>query len=75
VIWGSSGDERVIGGKADALIFGGGGHNTLQLVSGTDRLQYAVAGGVDDSISNFDPSRDRIELWGGQAGTRPSVSI
>jgi peptidyl-prolyl cis-trans isomerase A (cyclophilin A) len=75
VIWGSSGDERVIGGKADTLIFGGAGRNNLQLGSGTDRLQYMVAGGADDSISNFDPSRDRIELWGLPAGTRPSVSI
>ena len=73
VIWGSSGDERVIGGKADTLIFGGAGRNNLQLGSGTDRLQYMVAGGADDSISNFDPSRDRIELWGVPSGKRPNL--
>ena len=73
VIWGSSADETVVGGGADTLIFGGAGRNTLQLGSGTDRLQYVVAGGADDSISNFDPSRDRIELWGLSAGTRQTL--
>jgi Ca2+-binding RTX toxin-like protein len=73
VIWGSSGDERVIGGKADTLIFGGAGRNNLQLGSGTDRLQYVLAGRADDSISNFDPTSDRIELWGLSASTRQTL--
>ena len=73
VIWGSSDDETVVGGAADTLICGGAGRNNLQLGSGTDRLQYVVAGGADDSISNFDPSRDRIELWGVPSGKRPNL--
>ena len=75
VIWGSSGDETVIGGAADTLIFGGAGRNNLQLGSGSDKLQYVVAGGADDRISDFDPSNDRIELWGLAAGTRPNLSL
>lgn len=75
VIWGSSADDSVIGGAADTLICGGAGRNNLQLGSGTDWLQYVVAGGADDSISNFDPSRDRIELWGLPAGARPNFSL
>ena len=73
VIWGSSDDETVVGGAADTLICGGAGRNNLQLGSGTDRLQYVVAGRADDSISNFDPSRDRIELWGVPSGKRPNL--
>ena len=73
VIWGSSDDETVVGAAADTLIFGGAGRNNLQLGSGTDRLQYVVAGRADDSISNFDPSRDRIELWGVPSGKRPNL--
>ena len=73
VIWGSSADETVVGGAADTLIFGGAGRNNLQLGSGIDRLQYVVAGRADDSISNFDPSRDRIELWGVPSGKRPNL--
>ena len=73
VIWGSSDDETVVGAAADTLIFGGAGRNNLQLGSGTDRLQYVVAGRADDSISSFDPSRDRIELWGVSAGKRQNL--
>jgi cyclophilin family peptidyl-prolyl cis-trans isomerase len=75
VIWGSSSDETVIGGAADTLIFGGAGRNTLQLGSGTDQLQYVVAGGATDTIRHFDPSRDRIELWGLAPGTSPTLSL
>ncbi len=31
-------------------------------------------GGADDLVSHFNPSQDRIELWG-TAGTLPSLSV
>lgn len=75
VIWGSSADDTVIGGAADTLICGGAGRNNLQLGSGADRLQYVLAGGADDIVTNFNLSTDRIELWGLAGGSRPNLSI
>ena len=42
---------------------------------GADRLQYVVGGRADDRVEHFDPSRDRIELWGLTPGTMPSLSL
>ena len=75
VIWGSSADDTVICGGADTWICGGGGHNSLQLGSGADRVQLVANGGADDSVSHFDPSRDRLELWGLAPGSIPSLSL
>lgn len=75
VIWTSAADDTIICGGADNLIFGGGGRNTIQLSNGSDRLQYVANGGADDLVSQFNPSEDRIELWGLKAGTLPSLSV
>jgi Ca2+-binding RTX toxin-like protein len=75
VIWTSAADDTIICGGADNVIFGGGGRNTLKLGNGSDRVQYVANGGADDLVSHFNPSQDRIELWGLTAGTLPSLSV
>jgi len=60
---------------ADNVIFAGGGRNSLQLSNGSDRLQYVASGDADDRVSHFNPSQDRVELWGLTAGTLPSLSL
>lgn len=75
VIWGSAADDTVIGGAANTVIFGGSGRNSFQLGSGADRLQYVVGGGAEDRVERFDPTRDRIELWGLPSGTVPALSL
>jgi len=57
------------------VIFGGGGRNTLQLSTGSDRLQYVANGDANDLVSQFNPSQDVLELWGVPSGTLPSLSI
>ena len=75
VIWTSAADDIIICGGADNVIFGGGGRNTLKLGNGSDHIQYVANGGADDLGSQFNPSQDRIELWGLTAGTLPSLNI
>jgi cyclophilin family peptidyl-prolyl cis-trans isomerase len=75
VIWTSAADDTIVCGDADSVIFGGAGRNTLQLGQGTDRLQYTANGGADDLVSHFNPSQDRLELWGVKRGTLPSLSL
>ena len=75
VIWGSSADDTVICGAADTVICGLAGRNTLQLGSGADRLQYVAGGSAVDRVERFDPSRDRIELWGLSPGSSPALTL
>jgi len=75
VIWTSAADDTIICGSADNVIFAGGGRNSLQLSNGSDRLQYVASGDADDRVSHFNPSQDRVELWGLTAGTLPSLSL
>lgn len=75
VIWASAADDTIICGGADNMIFSGAGRNTIQLSQGSDRLQYVVNGGADDLVRQFNPTQDRIELWGLAAGTAPSLSV
>ena len=75
VIWGSSADDTVICGAADTVICGLAGRNTLQLGSGADRLQYVAGGSALDRVDRFDPSRDRIELWGLSPGSPPALTL
>jgi peptidyl-prolyl cis-trans isomerase A (cyclophilin A) len=75
VIWTSAADDTIICGGADNVIFAGGGRNSLQLSNGSDRLQYVASGDADDRVSHFNPSQDRIELWGLTAGSLPSLSL
>ncbi|MEB3305603.1 MAG: peptidylprolyl isomerase [Cyanobacteriota bacterium] len=75
VIWTSAADDTIICGGANNVIFAGGGRNTLRLSKGSDRLQYVGNGGAHDMVSQFNPSQDRVELWGLKAGTTPSLSV
>lgn len=75
VIWTSAADDTILCGGANHVVFAGGGRNTLQLNNGSDRLQYVANGGADDRVSHFNPSQDRVELWGLTAGTLPSLSL
>lgn len=75
VIWTSAADDTIICGGANNVIFAGGGRNTLRLSKGSDRLQYVGNGGAHDLVSQFNPSQDRVELWGLKAGTTPSLRV
>lgn len=75
VIWGSSADDTVICAAADTVIFGGAGRNHLQLGSGADRVQLVVGGGANDRVDSFDPSVDKLELWGSAAGQSPLPTL
>jgi hypothetical protein len=75
VIWGSAADDTVIAGAADTVICASAGRNTIRLGSGADRLQLVAGVGAIDRVTGFHPTRDRLELWGLPAGTRPSLTL
>jgi hypothetical protein len=75
VIWGSAADDTVICGAADTVICGSAGRNTLQLGSGADRLQYVAGVGAIDRVDRFDSTKDKIELWGLNPGTAPTLTL
>ncbi|MFN9624419.1 MAG: peptidylprolyl isomerase [Cyanobacteriota bacterium] len=75
VIWGTAADDTVIAGAADTVICASGGRNTIELNSGADRVQLVAGVGAIDRVTGFQPTRDRIELWGLPAGSRPTLTL
>ncbi|WPY97051.1 calcium-binding protein (plasmid) [Limimaricola variabilis] len=58
---GGPGDDRVSGGGGDDVLRDGGGSDTLSGGGGTD-LFVLDADGRPDTITDFDPERDRLDL-------------
>jgi len=63
VFWGTDADDTFISGGGDSIIYGGAGANRLTLGAGMETLQYRSGVGAQDQISNFDPAKDKLELW------------
>jgi hypothetical protein len=76
VVWGGAANDRFISGGGDAVIYGGKGSNHLQLGSGSEILQYRPGVNASDTVSGFDPTQDRLELWLGpdQVVSAPQLS-
>lgn len=66
LVIGIDADNTVIaGGPADDTIFAGEGlHQTLTGAGGADVFVFANSGPVDDTISDFDPASDKLDLRG-----------
>jgi cyclophilin family peptidyl-prolyl cis-trans isomerase len=63
IVWGSEADDIVRSGGGDTVIYGGQGSNRLELGAGVDTLQYRAGVAARDVVSQFDPSRDKLQLW------------
>jgi Ca2+-binding RTX toxin-like protein len=66
LVIGIDADNTVIaGGPADDTIFAGKGlHQTLTGAGGADVFVFANSGPVDDTITDFDPASDKLDLRG-----------
>lgn len=63
IVWGSGADDIVRCSDGDTVIYGGEGSNRLELGAGVDTLQYRAGVAARDVVSQFDPSRDKLQLW------------
>jgi hypothetical protein len=63
VFWGTGADDTFISNGANNVIFGGAGNNSILLGDGVDILQYVSNGQAFDTITQFDPTKDRVQLW------------
>ena len=63
VFWGTAADDNFISNGANNVIFGGAGSNSISLGDGVDILQYVSNGQAIDTITQFDPAKDRVQLW------------
>jgi len=63
IFWGSDENDVFISGGGDAVIYGGAGLNRHHLADGREILQYRSGAGANDLITNFNPDRDKLQLW------------
>ena len=72
LFYGGAGDDRFFGGAGDDMVRGGGGADTLTGGGGNDRFVYLSAsdstGSACDTLADFDPAHDRIDLPGTVTG-------
>jgi Ca2+-binding RTX toxin-like protein len=72
VFFGSGGNDVFIGGAGDDRVVGLGGADILNGGGGSDTFMYTGAaestGPHYDTLADFDPSTDRIDLWGSVSG-------
>lgn len=77
VFRGGDGADRFVGGSGDDLIYGLGGGDTLTGGAGADIFAYGEAsessGAGFDTLADFDPAEDRIDLPGEVSGFADSV--
>jgi Ca2+-binding RTX toxin-like protein len=78
VFLGSQAGDTFLGGDGDDVIFGLGGGDTLAGGGGADRFVYLGAsqssGANYDTLGDFDPGADRIDLAGTVAGFGAAVT-
>ena len=78
VFFGSAGGDTFIGGGGDDRIVGLGGADTLTGGGGADRFVYTGAsessGGNYDTIADFNPTVDRIDLLSGVASWGTAIT-
>ncbi|WP_438974991.1 calcium-binding protein, partial [Roseicyclus sp.] len=63
ILIGGSGNDRITGGQGTDIIEDGAGNDTLTGGAGADRF-ILRADGVRDTITDFEPGRDRLDLSG-----------
>jgi serralysin len=73
-LFGDAGDDVVIGGNAADIIEGGRGDDILTGNDGADVFRFANQAG-DDTITDFDPSEDVVELVGFDASFDPLAAL
>jgi Ca2+-binding RTX toxin-like protein len=78
VFFGSQAGDSFIGGAGDDRIVGLGGADTLAGGGGADRFVYTGAdestGGNYDTLADFDPTADRIDLLSGVASWGTAIT-
>ncbi len=79
IVRGGFGKDQLSGGTGDDILSGGAGDDTLTGGGGSDRFLF---GGLDTgrkTVSDFDPTRDIIDLsalfWGATGDARQSLSV
>lgn len=66
VLYGYDGDDTLVGGPGDDTLIGGSGGDVFRFVSSTDGV---------DTITDFQPGEDRIEVAGTAFGGLPSGDL
>ena len=75
VLWGNGGDDRLVGGTGNDKLFGGGGGDTLNGGAGADVFQYTKGGSGADTIEDFSPGSDKIQLFGAVKVSEATVAM
>jgi serralysin len=74
-LFGDAGDDVVIGGNAADIIEGGRGNDILTGNDGADVFRFRANQTGDDTITDFDPSEDVVELVGFDASFDPLAAL
>ena len=61
LIWGDAGDDTIVGGTGDDILIGGKGDDHLTGGAGADIFVFVADGGAD-TVTDFEPGVDRIDL-------------
>ena len=64
VLWARGGNDTVSGGAGDDVLIGGYGSDRLTGGGGSDTFVFRAGEAANDTISDFDPLSDRIDLSG-----------
>jgi Ca2+-binding RTX toxin-like protein len=75
ILWGNVGNDTLQGGDGNDTLFGGSGSNTLNGGLGADLFQYAKGGTAHDTIEDFEPGTDKIELFGAASTAEVTAAI
>jgi serralysin len=74
-LFGDDGNDAVIGGNAADIIDGGAGDDILTGNDGADVFIFQANQAGDDTITDFDPSEDVVQLAGFEAGFDPLEAL
>ncbi|CTQ33197.1 calcium-binding protein [Jannaschia rubra] len=61
VLWGAAGDDRLTGGDGADILIDGTGRDTMTGGAGADIFALSADGEVD-TVADFDPAQDRLDL-------------
>jgi hypothetical protein len=77
VFWGSDANEQYVAYGADNDVSAGPGINAIALLpyGGRDTIRYVELGNANDTITNFEPWRDRVVLQSLNSVTTPSQIV
>lgn len=77
VFWGGDANERFVAYGADNDVSAGPGTNEIALLpyGGRDTIRYVGLGNANDTITNFEPWRDRVVLQSPNSLTTPSQIV